>query len=496
MVRRWWIAAAMLAWPWLLECNALRSVDECKVDLDCPRGTVCAADRGYCRTGGPITIGYLAGVTGPQASITQERRDAIEFGRWVVERDPALKVLGRGLDIHVEDTLGTLAEVPAATTRLLDHNIAALIGPGPSAEVLEAQKETFARRMLHLAPSGAAPSLGDAQPADPHARFLFQMVIGVPEFVPTIPLFLASTSPERPSTFDACFDGMAIVVSDDTLGNSLENALAESLGRNCVPVTQSLAVPATKKASYAEEIDALVGAERGGKPTRCLFLGLPTDVAGELLRALKAREESTSREPYSAFIGGGTLNAPSFFEDAKSASAGEPSLAEGFYGVDADGNPDRAELRDLEELWREYLSTQSVLPQDTPLGANRVSYAEAVIVLALAIELAGTVDDPVLLRDAFVDVTGPGEGDRILGPKDVAAAFALIRAARKDGRRAAIDYRGSYSNLDFDSRGFVRTGTMAWRARNGRIERVLPFSEEEVAAAAGANPGPACARKP
>jgi ABC-type branched-subunit amino acid transport system substrate-binding protein len=494
MARRCWIAAGVLAWAWLIGCNALRKTEECSVDLDCPRGTTCAVENGYCRTGGPINIGYLAAVTGTQAPVTEERRVALEFGRWVIERDPERKVLGRGLAFRVEDTLGTVPEVAVTAKRLLDQNIAALIGPGPSAEVLEAQKLTFERQMLHLAPSGGAPSLGDAQPADPHARFLFQMVTGVADYVPTVPLFLADT--KRPATYDACFDGMAMVVSEDTLGLSIKSALEGILSRNCVPVTLSQTIPATKKGSYTGEIDALVAAAKDGRPTRCLFLGLQTDVAGELLRALKARERTISREPYAAFIGAGTLNASNFFEDAKSPTAGEPSLAEGFYGIDADGSPDRTQLRDLEALWQEYLTTQSVLPPGTPLGINRVSYAEAVIVLALAIELAGTVEAPIALRDAFVDVTGHSEGDTILGPRDVEAAFAQIRTTRRNGRRAAIDYRGSYSNLDFDSRGFVRTGTMVWNARNGRIERFAAFSEEQVAAAAMADPGPACARKP
>src|SRR5262245_58773976 len=143
MPTRWWIAAAALAsivWAVLPGCNALRTTDECKVNLDCGRGTVCAVDDGYCRTGGPITIGYLAAATGPQAPVTQERRVALDFGRWIVERDPARKVLGRGIAFRVEDTLGIVGEVPAAEARLFDQNIAALIGPGPSGEVLEAQK--------------------------------------------------------------------------------------------------------------------------------------------------------------------------------------------------------------------------------------------------------------------------------------------------------------------------------------------------------------------
>jgi hypothetical protein len=493
MASRSWLLAGLLATSCVLACSALNKTEECSVNADCSRGTTCSIDDGYCRTGGPITIGYLAGITGLQAKTTEERRVALEFGRWIVERDPSRKVLGRGIAFRVEDTLGQPTEVPAAATRLINTNIAALIGPGPSGEVLEAQKTSFPLRLLHLAPSGGAPSLGEAQPQDSHQRFLFQMVTGVADFVPTVALFLGDA--RRPATYDTCFEaGMAIVASEDTLGLAIKQTLESTLQNNCVTVTQSLTVPVTKKATYATEVEALMNASKEGKPTRCAFFTLPSDVAGELLRALKAREKGGSRPAYNAFIGGGTLNSPVFVEEAKSPVAGEPSYAEGFYGIDADGSPDRAELRDLEALWQEYLATQSVIPPGTPFGTNRVSYAEAVVVLALAIELAGTVEDPVALRDALVDVTGHTEGDQILGPRNIDTAFKLIRTARQNGRRAAIDYRGSYSNLDFDDRGFVRTGTMVWRAQAGKIERALAFSEEQLVGVATANPGPACAK--
>lgn len=484
-----------LALGWFVGCNAFRKTEECSVDLDCPRGTSCSVEGSYCKTGGPINIGYLAARTGAQQEVTKERLVGLEFGRWVVERDPSRKVLGRGLAFPFEDTLGTASEVPASARRLFDKNIAALIGPGASGEVLEAQKLTFARQMLHLAPSAGAPAVGDSQPQDPHARFLFQMVMGALDYVPTVPLFLADA--KRPANYDSCFDGIAIVVSEDTLGLSIKSALEGGLlTRNCLPITLSQTVPATKKENYTSEIDALLAASKDGKPTRCVFLGLQTDVAGEYLRALKARERTGSRPAYDAFIGAGTLNASNFFNDAKSATAGEPSFAEGFYGIDADGTPSSKTFRDLETLWHEYLTTRPDLAPGTPIGFNRVPYAEAVIVLAIAIELAGTVDDPVALRDAFVDVTSPDVDDLIVGPGDIDAAFARIRAARRDGRRAALDYNGSYSTLNFDSRGFVRMGTFVWNAHDGKIDRLTAFKDEDVAAAANAEPGPACGRKP
>lgn len=494
----WWVAA--WAFVSLSGCNALRKTSECSSNHDCPRGTACDVDHGFCQTGGPIVIGYLAGVTGKDAALTEERRIGLEFGRWIVERDPSRKVLGRGISFHIQDTVSTPSEVPGATARLLDQNLAALIGPAPSGDVLEAQKLTYPRRMLHLAPNGGAPSLGDAQPADLQQRFLFQMVNVVTDTLPTLPLLF--TVPNLPSTYATCFDGMAIVTSDDIFGSAIKETLEDPtidlLGKNCLPRVLSISVPVLPKESYTAEVDQLLRAtNKDGKPTRCLFLALQTPAAGGLLRALSARQATMSRAPYNAFIGSSTLNTANFFEDANSPIAGAPSLAEGFYGIDADANPVRTELRDLEALWKEYVDATHAVASGVGIGENRGPYIEAVIALSLAIELAGTVEDPVALRDAFVDVTRNDPGDNIFGPKGIPAAFALIRRAREDGRRAGINYQASYSNLEFSPQGFVHTSTVVWRAQAKQLERVRPFTEDDVAAAAAAPyPGPACAQKP
>jgi hypothetical protein len=289
---------------------------------------------------------------------------------------------------------------------------------------------------------------------------------------------------------------MAVVTSDDVLGQALKAAIADPAGafhKSCLTATASITTAALEKADYTPEVDALMGATaKDGTPTQCLFLATNVKVAAPLLRALVAREASTpSRTAYSAFIGSGTLNDPTFYGEAKSAIAGKPSLAEGFYGIDADGNPDRVQLLDLEALWAAYLPTQTVIDPKTVLDSNLAPYAEAMIILQLAFELAGAAEDPVAIRDALLEVTGHDDGDQIYGPGNVSDAIRAIRAAREDGRRAKIDYQGSYSNFDFQPDGFIGTGTMVWRVLNGTISRVIAFKEEQVAAA-GAAPQKDC----
>jgi ABC-type branched-subunit amino acid transport system substrate-binding protein len=486
MWRRRAIAVALI----LAGCNALTETDECAVDADCPRGSQCVVDAGYCRTAAPIAIGLLAAKTGTQATTTARRLQAIDFGLWVVERDPANRALGRGLRFVVEDTLGSVEEVPRATRNLLARNVAAIIGPARSGEVLESQTQTFGGRLLQLAPSAGSSVLGEAQPEG--GRFLFQLSSETTTLGTAVALFFAST--ERPASYDVCFQGMALVSSEDATGSAQAESISAALTNNCVPITASVVVPTEPKSDYSPEVTQLLAATKAGVPTKCILLAVPPAVAGDVLRALRAGEKARSRAPYEAVVASATLNAPALYEDLQSAVAGQPSLAEGIYGLDGDTSPDRAERNDIEALWREYLDLHPEVDPG-PLAGD-CAYAEAVILLALAIEAAGTVEDPVALRDAFVSVATTSDGDIAIGPNDIGAAIARIRAARADGRRAGVDYRGSRNDYDLDPRGFSNEGTMIWRARNGTIERVTGFSSEQMAIAASANPGPACARKP
>jgi ABC-type branched-subunit amino acid transport system substrate-binding protein len=474
-------------------CYALRSTSTCEVDQDCERGTICSEEGSYCRAGGPIRIGLLLPSTGNQSARAPERLLGLRFGQWIVERDPDRRPLGRGLELVIDDTLSTPDEAGRAAARLVRKNIVALIGPGASAEVIEAQRVSFAERILHIAPTAGAAAVGEAQ--GPLAeRYLFSFSSEISDVVRAFALFLGRA--ERPAAYDACYDGLAAVVSDDVTGASYEKALLDLMPNNCVPITRTVRTPAGKKADYTAEVDALLAANNGAKKTRCVFLSTRADVAGELLRTLKSRERTSTEPPYSAFFGSSLLNDPSFFDEAKSPVAGEPSLAEGFFGVDSDPASERATARDMYELFEQYKVAHPEVPSDTTLVDRDISgWAEAIILVALAIELAGTASDAPALRDALLDVAQPGDGDLLIGPKQMDVAFARIRAARREGRRAQLDYRGAESNYDFNARGFVRRPTQVWRAMNGSIQqRWAPFAEDQLSNA-DRTPGAACSRK-
>jgi ABC-type branched-subunit amino acid transport system substrate-binding protein len=474
----------------VVACNVFRSTSACEADTDCERGTPCAAAGGYCRTGAPLAIGVLLPVTGNQSARTPLRLQGLRFGQWLVDREPQ-RILGRGLAFVVEDTLSSEEQTGPAAQRLVAKNVLAVIGPASSAEVLEAQKVTFPHRLLHVAPSAGASEVGDAQAGGLGDRFLFQLSSEISYAMNSVPLFL--TTPTRPAAFDACYDGVALVVTDDTTGKSYEDAFRTILPRNCLALTTVVTVPREKKGEYAAEVQALSSASRAGTKTRCIFMSVRPDVGGEMLRELKAYEASRSIAPYTAFMASSLLHSQAFVDEAKSLVAGEPSHAEGFYGVDADGAPPRVEFRDLQALWQEYLATHPDEVDDPDFG-ERAYWAESMVLLALAIELAGTADDPAALRDALVQVAQPGRDDLAVGPRELAAAVTRIRTIRAGGGRASLDYRGGMANYTFDDRGFTSIPRAVWRVRNGVVEQFVGFDEERMIAAATSMPGPACAR--
>ena len=88
---------------------------------------------------------------------------------------------------------------------------------------------------------------------------------------------------------------------------------------------------------------------------------------------------------------------------------------------------------------------------------------DAVVLVALAAEKAGTTTDSSLIRDALRDVANPpGE---VVGPGvvGIARALELIRGG------VDIDYEGAGGSQNFDANGDVISTIEVWKIENGEI---------------------------
>ncbi len=128
---------------------------------------------------------------------------------------------------------------------------------------------------------------------------------------------------------------------------------------------------------------------------------------------------------------------------------------EGTYGTAA-GTPITAIRQAFEDAYEEAFA---VVP---PLPYLDTTY-DAVVLIALAAEKAGTTTDSEAIRDALRDIANPpGE---VVGPgvDDIRRALELIQ----DGED--INYEGAGGSQDFDVNGDVSSTIEIWKIENGEI---------------------------
>ena len=100
---------------------------------------------------------------------------------------------------------------------------------------------------------------------------------------------------------------------------------------------------------------------------------------------------------------------------------------------------------------------------DLPVEPYIDTTYDAVVLIALAAEKAGTTTDSAAIRDALRDIANaPGE---VVGPgvEGIKRALELIR----DGKD--INYEGAGGSQDFDANGDVFTTIEIWKIENGAI---------------------------
>jgi ABC-type branched-subunit amino acid transport system substrate-binding protein len=128
---------------------------------------------------------------------------------------------------------------------------------------------------------------------------------------------------------------------------------------------------------------------------------------------------------------------------------------EGTYGTSA-GSPASAVRQAFEDS---YVEAFAVVP---PLPYLDTTY-DAVVLICLAAEKAGTTTDSLAIRDALREVANPP--GVVVGPgvEGIRQALELIQ----DGED--INYEGAGGSQDFDENGDVISTIEIWKIENGEI---------------------------
>ncbi len=438
----------------LASCHVFEPLSNCSTDADCEEGFVCNPDAQFCEHAGPILIGVTLALTGDIASFGQAMRTGIDVAEQIIDESEG--VLGRGIDFIVLDDEGTTDVAERNVQALIERGVAGVIGPLKSGQALATQALTFAHELLQISPTAGSPSLGSAQPA--HARFFFRTISTMKTGSgAAIARFARSDAHAKCAR-------MAMIYTDDDTGAAFAEAvrpLFEKAG-GCVVMDRKIRPGVLL--SYDEEIGELIDLA----PDCALLVAWP-EAGAAIVRAFNAEVARRSAVFDFYWMGTTALRSSKFLESARvDPVSPTPNEAEGFFGGDTDSTPPSVEYRRFRTLYNEKRGLP--LEQETPtLVANTY---DAALLLALAIQAAGTTRDRRALRDGLWAVSSPD--NPVFGPTSLPDALAALR------RGDRIHYSGASSQLILDETGTPSNPTLVWKVVNGALEVVERFTEDDV----------------
>jgi ABC-type branched-subunit amino acid transport system substrate-binding protein len=165
------------------------------------------------------------------------------------------------------------------------------------------------------------------------------------------------------------------------------------------------------------------------------------------------------------FIGTDGVFTPGFLKgtlanesDEKSKSVVEDNV---MFGTNPDTQPLSSEYQQFRTIYASYFPLR--VGEDAPPFTSNTF--DAAVLIAFAIQKAGTVDDRVKIRDALKDVSRPT--GRPISPSQISDALVELRNG------GDIDYKGASGPVDMQDNGNVNGGFIIWEMfRNGVSDRV------------------------
>ncbi len=373
-----------------------------------------------------VKIGGVFGITGGLAAYAPAIVDAAQLAAKHVNENGGI-LDGRQLRLLVvDDQTNPQVSVDAARRLVSAENVVGLVGPLGSGQVLAvASSVTVPNGVLHLAPTATSPKLTTLEDKD----FVFRTV--------------ASDSFGGKVLADIAAKRGIKTVSLMFQNNDYGVGLADSFRKAFRKLGGKIAGDAAfepKKASYRSE---LATAAQGG-PEALVLIAYPADGGNTILR------QSLESGFFKRFILTDGMRDQSILDEI-----GAKNL-EGSFGVAPEAPSESDALKRFEAAYK----SASQRPVDSLF--IRETY-DAVMLLALAIEKAGSVDRGAV-RNALRPVANP-PGETVL-PDEWKKAKQLIAAGRD------VDYIGAAGPHNFDAAGDIAGTIGHFEVKNGRFETV------------------------
>ncbi|MEE8386774.1 MAG: ABC transporter substrate-binding protein, partial [Dehalococcoidia bacterium] len=381
----------------------------------------CEGGPGVTGDGEELKIGVLVPSTGALSTFGPDYINAAELAAKCL--NDAGGVNGGAVVIRAGDTGTTPEQGVTEAERLVNiEGVAAIMGAASSAVSLAvAESVTIPNEIVQISPASTSPALTEVEDSD----FLFRTPISDAAQGVVLAQLIAE---------DLGLTSVCDLFVNNAYGQGLSAQYRETFEALGGTVTASVPHDDAEAVSYSAELNQCVD----GDPEALVAISYPV---GQATIYLKEALEGGLISEF-VFVDG-TKENDIFIELGWENFDGMLGTAPGALATAFGDAFDEAFVGEYGELYQ------------TPFV--RESF-DAVIVMALAAQAAGTNTDSAAIRDALRDVSntpGPAYGP---GGEDITAALAAITNGED------IDYQGASGSVDFDEHGDITFGAIeVWR---------------------------------
>lgn len=397
-------------------------------------------------------------------------------------------ILGRRVVLDIRDDGGEDKLIAGIATEFVNRKVAGFIGPSTT-EALEIMHGTFkAARIPILSPFTTSPRVPLLQTgtnryvfrtacaADYQARAIARYALGR-SFAPpgTVQPVVdagptdASSDADADASADASADAdagtpppfkactkMAALFAEDApgQGSATIDSLKAAYSKFGGVIKEFIIKPGA--ATYVADVAKVVAAAKAGEIECQTMLMFPAD-GGKYMREFRNATVTDAALSQASFPSFGFIRfyQQGFIEagrvDPKNTS--EVSKVDGVLGAAC--NQERTTSPEWTRFAALYDSQFPPVADAGNLPSPIPQIYDSVILLALAIEKAGTLDNRVAIRDALYTVSAPpGEA---YGPGQLAEALDAVRSGRD------IDYTGASGTFDLDDQGDTALEVIMWQ---------------------------------
>ncbi|HVH44356.1 MAG TPA: ABC transporter substrate-binding protein [Labilithrix sp.] len=421
----------------------------------------------------PIVVGVSLGLTKDLSSFAGPLRNAVRAAEGEINAGGGL--LGRQVRFDVVDDRSDEADFMVNVAQYFaDRGVAAVLGPVSSGQVLLAEHIFAERQIVQLSPSATSVELSTVQPDE--ERFLFRTT-PADDFQGAAVILVATKTPRGlgvdGGAASTC-NRLALVYIDNAYGTSMAKVVADNFPKRGTPgqrkVVSEHEIALEAASSYADIVPEIIAAN-----PECLALITYEKAAAQFVRDFKSAPGYAALEQKGFFfIATDGVFTQGFLDLSRSDPSNEasPSTAEGVFGTNPDTQPGTTDYNAFRAIYSSYfpLAPGADAP---PFAANTF---DAAILIALAIQKAGSATDRLAIRDALKEVSRPG--GRPVSPAEIGDALVELRGG------GDVDYKGASGNVDLQDNGNVAGGFIVWKAvreESGVVYKtVTRFTTEEL----------------